>query len=320
MGEERRATRFDGVPHPSRGSMQQMLRTLLMLAAFGAFEARLFAQPQRNELHAAAKPSSDWKSKMLFREQLIAGSAARGCAQTCLHPIDVMRTRLQVKGLTSKLTPGLFAKGVAPQFFLAFPAGALQFAAYEWCKARFAELNMRGSLSEVACGAAGALAASVIRVPQEVLKQRCQADIYPNALAGFKTLITTEGPKGFYKGACSRSFEPGAAGWARPSDPSLRRAPSRLQMPPPRRRLHCDDLARRAMECPLLHVLRSGIVRSRSIPSRSISTHPVSSRSIPFHPVPIELDLLQSFLHSMCTANPASSHLMPPDPIPSHPI
>jgi len=153
---------------------------------------------------AAAKSkvesSSSWKSKMLFREQLLAGSASRGVAQTVLHPIDVARTRLQAKGVTMKFTPQTFVKGVAPQFLLAFPAGAMQFACYEWSKARFGEIGLFGALAEVTSGAVGALGASVVRVPQEVLKQRVQADIYPNALAGFKTLMSTEGPRGFYKG------------------------------------------------------------------------------------------------------------------------
>ena len=50
------------------------------------------------------------------------------------------------------------------------------------------------------CGAAGALAASVIRVPQEVLKQRVQADIYPNAAVGLSRILQDSGVGGLYKG------------------------------------------------------------------------------------------------------------------------
>ena len=177
---------------------------LLLLACLALGEARIAAQlqPSRRQSDVvAAKPSkASWKSQMLFKEQLIAGSAARGVAQTCLHPIDVVRTRLQAKGVKPNFSPGTFAKGVAPQFFLAFPAGAMQFAAYEWAKARFEELKVKGAAAEVSCGAIGALAASIIRVPQEVIKQRCQADIYPNAAKGVQMLLAAEGPKGFYKG------------------------------------------------------------------------------------------------------------------------
>jgi solute carrier family 25 S-adenosylmethionine transporter 26 len=117
-----------------------------------------------------------------------------------LHPIDVARTRLQAKGVKMAFTPQTFLKGVGPQFTLAFPAGALQFAAYEWAKDKFAQAQMVGGLPEMTCGAIGALAASVIRVPQEVLKQRIQADIYPNIISGLKTVLSTDGPAGLYKG------------------------------------------------------------------------------------------------------------------------
>jgi solute carrier family 25 S-adenosylmethionine transporter 26 len=137
---------------------------------------------------------------MLFRERMLAGSAARGVAQTFLHPIDVARTRLQAKGVAMKWSADTVLKGVGPQFFLAFPAGALQFAAYEWAKDQLARVGSAGAAAEVLCGAIGALGASVIRVPQEVLKQRVQADIYPNALAGLRTVLATDGPAGLYKG------------------------------------------------------------------------------------------------------------------------
>ena len=64
-------------------------------------------------------------------------------AQTVLHPIDVARTRLQAKGVTMAFTARTFVKGISPQFVLAFPAGALQFAAYEWAKDQFEQMKMR---------------------------------------------------------------------------------------------------------------------------------------------------------------------------------
>ena len=104
------------------------------------------------------------------------------------------------KGVQLQFTPQTFLKGITPQFILAFPAGALQFAAYESAKEKFGNAGMSGALPEMLCGAAGALAASIIRVPQEVLKQRVQADIYPNAFKGLGMLLKADGPKGLYKG------------------------------------------------------------------------------------------------------------------------
>ena len=149
---------------------------------------------------AVKKSSSSWKSHMTFVDRMAAGAASRGVAQTLLHPIDVARTRIQAKGVALTLTPQTFVKGVGPQFVLAFPAGALQFASYEFCKAKAAVVGITGGTAEVLCGAAGALAASIVRVPQEVLKQRVQADIYPNAAVGLARIMKESGPAGLYKG------------------------------------------------------------------------------------------------------------------------
>jgi hypothetical protein len=131
---------------------------------------------------------------------MLAGAGARGTAQTFLHPIDVARTRLQAKGVTMVFTPQTFVKGIGPQCILAFPAGALQFAAYEFTKSKFALMGLPGAGQELLSAMCGALAASVVRVPQEVLKQRVQADIYPNALVGLRTILAEWGPMGLYKG------------------------------------------------------------------------------------------------------------------------
>ena len=181
--------------------MSQSLRLTVLFVLAQLTSARLAVQPPSTDTVAAAeKPLGSWKKELLFRERLIAGSSARGVAQTVLHPIDVARTRLQAKGVTMAFTPRTFVKGIMPQFVLAFPAGALQFAAYEYAKDCFEKAKMVGAFPEVVCGAVGALAASVIRVPQEVLKQRVQADIYPNAFKGVTMLLKADGPAGFYKG------------------------------------------------------------------------------------------------------------------------
>ena len=118
-----------------------MLAFLLLAAGAARRSAVLTA--------AKAQPTT----QLLFHERLIAGAGARGIAQTCLHPIDVVRTRVQAKGVSLNLSPQTFLKGVAPQFFLAFPAGALQFAAYEFSKATCAALDMVGAPAAVRAAA-----------------------------------------------------------------------------------------------------------------------------------------------------------------------
>ena len=120
--------------------MVGMRSIAVLLAIFTSAEAAACAKK---------RSVSSWKDQMLFRERLIAGAGARGVAQTVLHPIDVARTRLQAKGVEMTFTPKTFVKGVVPQFVLAFPAGALQFASYEFCKAKAAAVGVTGGLAEV---------------------------------------------------------------------------------------------------------------------------------------------------------------------------
>ena len=79
---------------------------VLLVAAF----ARVGA-----ERAAASTPSPSPLTQLTFKERMIAGAGARGIAQTVLHPIDVVRTCVQAKGVTMNLKPQTFVKGLAPQ-------------------------------------------------------------------------------------------------------------------------------------------------------------------------------------------------------------
>lgn len=135
---------------------------------------------------------------------MVAGAIARGIAQTVLHPVDVIRTRLQARDLVASWRPGVFIKGVIPQISLAIPAGAIQFLAFESAKEKLVKLFPDEKFSQVrvlAAGAIGALAAATCRVPQEVLKQTIQADIYPNVFVALKETIGKQGIRAVYRGS-----------------------------------------------------------------------------------------------------------------------
>lgn len=141
---------------------------------------------------------------LTFREKMVAGAIARGVAQSVLHPVDVIRTRLQARNVTKSWKPGVFIKGVIPQISLAIPAGAIQFVAFEAAKERLAKMFPDDRLSQartLVAGALGALAAASFRIPQEVLKQRIQADIYPNVLVALKETLGKHGVSSLYKGS-----------------------------------------------------------------------------------------------------------------------
>eukprot|EP00180_Rhodochaete_pulchella_P001655 Plantae.Rhodophyta-Rhodochaete_pulchella.ctg24974.p1 GENE.Plantae.Rhodophyta-Rhodochaete_pulchella.ctg24974~~Plantae.Rhodophyta-Rhodochaete_pulchella.ctg24974.p1 ORF type:complete len:357 (+),score=39.89 Plantae.Rhodophyta-Rhodochaete_pulchella.ctg24974:58-1071(+) len=140
---------------------------------------------------------------LTFQEKLISGSIARGIAQTVLHPVDVVRTRLQAKDIKANWHPSVFLKGVAPQILLAIPAGGTQFVAFEFAKSRLSELdkeNKYRSVRDLLAGAASSVAAATFRVPQEVIKQGIQADLYPNAAVAVSQIAKNAGLGGFYKG------------------------------------------------------------------------------------------------------------------------
>ncbi|KAL8142916.1 LOW QUALITY PROTEIN: hypothetical protein V2J09_015948 [Rumex salicifolius] len=121
---------------------------------------------------------------------IIAGGTAGVIVETALYPIDTIKTRLQaargggqivLKGLYSGLAGNLV--GVLPYGFSDYlmniahlMASATFVGVYEPAKQRLLKL-LPENLSAVAhltAGALGGLAASLIRVPTEVVKQRMQ--------------------------------------------------------------------------------------------------------------------------------------------------
>lgn len=126
-------------------------------------------------------------AELTFVERMIAGSIARTVAQTLLHPLDTLRTRAQAKKRGD--LPGASAgggvppaeplartlcRGLLPQVLLAGPAGALQFATLEYARGLLTGAVPSPAAVNLLAAACGALAASIVRVPQENVKQPVQ--------------------------------------------------------------------------------------------------------------------------------------------------
>ncbi|PXF45645.1 putative S-adenosylmethionine carrier 2, chloroplastic [Gracilariopsis chorda] len=142
--------------------------------------------------------------QLTFQEKMLAGAIARCVAQTVLHPIDVLRTRLQAKNVGSVFNASVFVKGIIPQITLAIPAGAIQFLAFESAKEKLTKLIPDEKFSQtriLLAGALGALVAASCRVPQEVLKQRIQAGIYPDMAVALRETVGKHGLGALYKGS-----------------------------------------------------------------------------------------------------------------------
>jgi len=143
-------------------------------------------------------------------DTMLAGALARVVAQGVLHPLDVVRTRRQVKDLRGSVYEfRAMAYGLSPQLLLSGPAGAIQFTTVDLVRTELAKYfsavgasDSFGSrmLIQLLAAALGASAAATVRVPQEVLKQGIMAQLYPNTFSATHSIWTTQGWRGFYNG------------------------------------------------------------------------------------------------------------------------
>ncbi|XP_044469388.1 S-adenosylmethionine carrier 1, chloroplastic/mitochondrial isoform X2 [Mangifera indica] len=135
-------------------------------------------------------------------EGVIAGGTAGVVVETALYPIDTIKTRLQaaqggvkinLKGLYSGLTGNL--AGV-------LPASALFVGVYEPTKQKLLRMfpENLSAVAHLTAGAIGGVAASLIRVPTEVVKQRMQTGQFVSAPDAVHLIVSKEGFKGLYAG------------------------------------------------------------------------------------------------------------------------
>lgn len=135
-------------------------------------------------------------------EGMIAGGTAGVTVETALYPIDTIKTRLQVArtggGVNFK---GLYA-GLSSNLVGVLPASAIFVGVYEPLKAKLLNVfppNMSVA-AHLTSGAAGGAAASLIRVPTEVIKQRMQTGQFSSAVGAVRTILAREGVKGLFAG------------------------------------------------------------------------------------------------------------------------
>ncbi|GAB2279321.1 S-adenosylmethionine carrier 1, chloroplastic/mitochondrial [Dionaea muscipula] len=133
---------------------------------------------------------------------IIAGGVAGVVVETALYPIDTIKTRLQVaRGGGQILLKGLYS-GLAGNLAGVLPASATFVGVYEPTKQNLLKL-LPENLSAIAhftAGAVGGVAASLIRVPTEVVKQRMQTGQFSSAPDAVRLIVAREGFKGLYAG------------------------------------------------------------------------------------------------------------------------
>ena len=130
-----------------------------------------------------------------------AGATAGAAVETALYPIDTIKTRLQAaRGGVPIVWKGLYA-GLAGNIFGVIPASALFMGVYEPMKRIVASHGGSPLVQQLAAATAAGCAASLVRVPTEVVKTRMQTGQFASATAAVKAIVSKEGVRrGLYAG------------------------------------------------------------------------------------------------------------------------
>ncbi|GMN33408.1 hypothetical protein TIFTF001_004144 [Ficus carica] len=147
-----------------------------------------------------------------FFEGVIAGGTAGVVVETALYPIDTIKTRLQAEenhkmayqaaqGGGKIVLKGLYS-GLAGNLAGVLPASAVFVGVYEPTKLKLLRMFPENltAVAHLTAGAIGGLAASLIRVPTEVVKQRMQTGQFSSAPDAVRLIASREGFKGLYVG------------------------------------------------------------------------------------------------------------------------
>jgi len=155
------------------------------------------------------RSGSDWMKGV---NNLLAGAIAGASVESALYPIDTIKTRLQaMKGtptgsLGAKLKllrgKGSMYSGLMGNLAGVIPATAIFFGVYEPVKEKLLDPASRIPqwLAHTCAAASGALSASLVRVPTEVVKSRMQMGQFPSPLVALRSIIKSEGVGGIYAG------------------------------------------------------------------------------------------------------------------------
>ncbi|CDP12870.1 unnamed protein product [Coffea canephora] len=159
---------------------------------------------------------------------VIAGGTAGVVVETALYPIDTIKTRLQAEMFGFFFSPSFFCiiqsvvadesssaaqgggkinlrglySGLTGNLAGVLPASAVFVGVYEPTKQKLLKLfpEKFSAVAHLTAGAIGGIAASLIRVPTEVVKQRMQTRQFASPPDAVRLIISKEGFRGLYAG------------------------------------------------------------------------------------------------------------------------
>ncbi|KAJ2156410.1 S-adenosylmethionine transporter [Coemansia sp. RSA 552] len=134
---------------------------------------------------------------------LAAGGAAGMAVDVALFPLDTIKTRLQARQgfLASGGFRGIYS-GLSSAIIGSAPGAAAFFLTYERVKAACSRPgdDSHQPLAHMFAASCGEVAACLVRVPTEVIKQRLQAGHHSSLSAAIRGTYGAEGLPGFYRG------------------------------------------------------------------------------------------------------------------------
>ncbi|BDA42467.1 probable mitochondrial carrier protein PET8 [Coccomyxa sp. Obi] len=170
---------------------------------------------------ALATPSNIKASKPTYRVntdapawRIVAGNIAAGATagavvEAALYPLDTIKTRLQTAtsggGLRALWQSGggkALYSGILGNLAGVVPASAIFMGVYEPVKTAVEHRvpEDRQFLGSLCGGVAAGLAASFVRVPTEVIKQRMQTGEFTGAIRAVQGIVRREGARGLFAG------------------------------------------------------------------------------------------------------------------------
>ncbi|GMF02156.1 unnamed protein product [Ambrosiozyma monospora] len=144
-----------------------------------------------------------------FAISLISGGAAGTATDLAFFPIDTIKTRLQAKGgfFSNGGFRGLY-KGLGSAVVGSAPSASLFFVTYDTTKTylkntlpRYIDNQTTAlNLSHMISASMGEVAACMVRVPVEVIKQRTQSLQFKSSFQAFRFIITNQSGEGIING------------------------------------------------------------------------------------------------------------------------
>ena len=156
----------------------------------------------------AATTAAGVDARTEFISGLIAGAAQKTAKGIVLHPLDTIKTRLQLKGgsqrslLDAELYKQLYS-GVGPAIVSGAPAASVFFAVKDTLKQSLKPQLGAGVLTTLVAVGGANIPYWVIRNPTEVIKARRQAGQVVDATSASQELWDEQGVGGFYRGYVS---------------------------------------------------------------------------------------------------------------------